>query len=140
MPDPLDAVRAEGRRLRECRMNASKAKGTAAETALVRWFIEHGHPHARRNPPAGARDIGDIGGITTAEGETVTVETKSWKDVAAALRQGIAELEVEKANAGTAHGVLVVKRRGVTDPGEWYAVRRVADDPEIGLFAQGDDR
>lgn len=113
-------------------MNASKAKGTAAETALVRWLVENGHPNARRNPPAGARDIGDIGGVTTKDGHTITVEAKSWKDVAAAMREGIAELDAEKRNAGTDHGVLVLKRRGVTDPGQWYAIRRVADDPEIG--------
>lgn len=113
-------------------MNASKAKGTAAETALVRWLVENGHPNARRNPPAGARDIGDIGGVTTKDGHTITVEVKSWNDVAAALREGLAELEAEKANAGTTAGVLVLKRRGVTDPGRWFAVREVRDDPEIG--------
>jgi hypothetical protein len=53
-------------------------------------------------------------------------------DVARAINEGIAELDVEKANAGTSHGVLVLKRRGISDPGNWIAVRRVCDDPEIG--------
>jgi hypothetical protein len=53
-------------------------------------------------------------------------------DVARAINEGITELEMEKFNAGTAHGVLVLKRRGISDPGNWIAVRRVCDDPEIG--------
>jgi hypothetical protein len=60
------------------------------------------------------------------------VEVKSMADVARAINEGITELEMEKANAGTSHGVLVLKRRGITDPGEWLAIRKVCDDPEIG--------
>jgi hypothetical protein len=62
----------------------------------------------------------------------VVVEVKSMADVARAINEGITELEMEKANAGTSHGVLVLKRRGITDPGEWLAIRKVCDDPEIG--------
>ena len=112
--------------------NPPKKRGTAAETALVRWLLDHGHPHARRNPPAGNRDIGDIGGITTTHGTPVVVEVKAYKDLARGINEGLAELEAEKANAGTDHGVLVVKRRGKGDPGEWIAVRMVRDDPELG--------
>lgn len=109
--------------------NQSKRKGTDAEVRLLAWLKENGYP-AVRNPPMGSKDVGDL--TVFIHKAEVAVEVKSYKDVATALRDGLAELEAEKANAGTSHGVLVVKRRGVTDPGEWYAVRRVADDPEIG--------
>jgi hypothetical protein len=115
-------------------VNRSKQKGTAAETALCRWLgIEADHV-VHRNPPSGNKDIGDltvfINPYTTAD--KVVVEVKNMADVARAINEGIAELDAEKANAGTSHGVLVVKRRGKGDPGEWLAIRRVCDDPEIG--------
>jgi Holliday junction resolvase len=111
-------------------MNRSKAKGTAAETALLRWLVDEGHA-AHRNPPAGSNDVGDL---TVRRGaQWITIEVKNRADIATAIRDGLNELDVEKANAGTDHGVLVVKPRGKGDPGAWYAVRRVADDPEIGL-------
>jgi Holliday junction resolvase len=111
--------------------NPSKQKGTAAETALLRWLLGHGR-EARRNPPSGNKDVGDLVAYSY-DGDTPTIiEVKNMADVARAINEGIAELEAEKTNAGTGHGVLVVKRRGKGDPGEWLAIRKVKDDPEIG--------
>lgn len=110
--------------------NPSKAKGTAAETALLRWLYDNGHPEAIRNPPAGVKDVGDL--LVYSRGHRVVIEVKSVKDVARGIREGLAELEAEKRNAQARHGVLVVKRHGTSDPGEWYAIRRVCDDPELG--------
>ena len=39
------------------------------------------------------------------------------------------ELDVERANGGTSRGVLIVRRPGWPDPGEWFAVQRVRDFP-----------
>lgn len=121
--------------------NPSKRKGTAAETALLAWLLGRG-ARARRNPPAGIKDVGDLGveipyflpDGSRASAELV-VEVKNCRDVATAINLGLAELDVEMANAGAAHGVLVVKRRGKSDPGEWLAVRRVRNDPELGVGA-----
>ena len=120
-------------------VNPSKQKGTAAETALVDWFRSHGHTGAHRNPPAGTNDVGDIGGVTTwcdiyGEAAYVVIEVKNRRDLATSIRDGLNELEAEKITAGTRHGVLVTKSRGVGlgRAGEWYAIRRVADDPQIG--------
>lgn len=44
-------------------MNTGKAKGTSAEMLAVEYLRERGFVQAHRNPPAGWRDIGDIGGI-----------------------------------------------------------------------------
>jgi hypothetical protein len=126
----------------------NKRRGTAAEVALRDWLVSHGHPETVRNPPAGSKDVGDLTCDTFEFGDDLcpdcgffgpedvdcVIEVKSFKDVAAALRQGVAELETEMGNAGTDHGVLVVKRRGVSDPGEWFAVRKVRNDPEIGAL------
>lgn len=121
-------------------MNPSKRKGTHAETALLRWLHDHGHGEAIRNPPAGSKDIGDlrtltecyVNGCCLEDDATVVVEVKNHANVATAINQGLAELDVEMVNAGTSHGVLVVKRRGKGDPGEWLAIRKVKNDPELG--------
>ena len=114
--------------------NPSKQKGTAAETALLRWLQTNGHPDAVRNPPAGVKDIGDLRCLSplVLGGGPVTIEVKHYGNVATAINSGLAELDAEMANAGTTHGVLVVRRNGKTDPGEWLAVRKVRNDPEIG--------
>ena len=116
--------------------NPSKARGTKAETDLLRWLHGNGHPEAVRNPPSGAKDVGDLSMYNAEEGSyNYVIEVKHYagERMSTALANGTAELEVEKANAGTSHGVLVVRRPGVTNPGAWYAVRLVKDDPEIGM-------
>lgn len=113
-------------------MNKPKRKGTAAETGLLRWFGSVGID-ARRNPPAGSKDIGDLT-VFDWDRDDICVEVKHYgaERMSTALANGVAELEAEKRNAGTERGVLVVRRPGKTDPGLWYAVRLVKDDPEIG--------
>ena len=119
-------------------MNPSKRKGTDAEVKLLAWLKDHDH-RARRNPPGGKYDVGDLavempyylpnGSRASAE---VVIEVKNHANLATAINDGLAELDAEMVNAGTDHGVLVCKRRGKGDPGEWLAIRKVRNDPEIG--------
>lgn len=122
--------------------NPSKQKGTAAETALRAWLWDNGHADAVRNPPGGAKDVGDLRCVVApvdhwAQAKPCVIEVKNVRNLAVAIREGLAELDAEMANAGAAHGVLVVKPHGVglTRAGDWYAIRRVANDPEIGVMA-----
>ena len=105
--------------------NPSKNKGDRAERELVAWLQSNGHPHAHRSRAGFSADVGDILGLPG-----LVVEVKSAKT----LRLGpwLDELDVEKRNAGVNDGVLVVRRPGWPDPGEWFAVRRVVD--EFSLF------
>lgn len=125
--------------------NPSKRKGTAAEVALLAWLREEGHPEAVRNPPAGTKDVGDLRVWIDGdepdfdEPEAVVIEVKSYANLANAINQGLAELDVEMVNAGASHGVLVCKRRGKGDPGDWIAVRKVRNDPEIGALPPGEE-
>jgi len=96
-------------------MSASKAKGTAAETAVTRWFQAHGWPHAERRALTGAYDMGDIN-LEPA----IVVEVKNQKAIA--LAEFLAETERERINANAEIGVCVIKKRGTTNPGEFYAV------------------
>ena len=96
-------------------------KGRAAEIAVARWLAEHGWPHAEPTRRSGwADDRGDIDGIPG-----VVVEVKNHKTFQ--IPAWLDELELEVENASAVTGVLVIKRRGSTNPEDWYAVTRLGD-------------
>lgn len=111
--------------------NPSRRKGSDAEIKLLAWIKDKALRKAVRNPPAGSKDIGDLT-VFDFDRDDIVIEVKNWENQTAAINAGLKELDVEKANAGSSRGVLVVKRTGKGDPGEWLAVRLVKDDPEIG--------
>ena len=95
-------------------MNRSKQKGTAAETAVAR-FLQKWWPSVERRTLTGSADKGDIAGLTG-----VVVEVKNQKTIN--LAAWCDELTAEMINANCPVGFLVVKRRGTTDPAQWYWV------------------
>ena len=96
--------------------NRNKAKGSAAERAVANWLADRDWPDAERRYDAGRHDDrGDIRGIP---GVTVEVKNHQRLDLAG----WVAELEQVMANAGHDLGFVVVKKRGTTDVGRWYAV------------------
>lgn len=101
--------------------NPSKNKGTAAETAVVRWARDHGYPHADRQPLRGNRDAGDIaltpGVIVEVKNRRLPTGIPTAVDLTEWMRQTESEREVARADVG----ILVVKRNGTTDPGRWFA-------------------
>lgn len=101
--------------------NPSKQKGTAAESAVVAWMRDHGAPAAERRALAGNRDLGDITGL----GPGICVEVKACRDMS--LAAWVDEVQVEAANADADVPVVIHKRRGRGDVGEWYFTMRVAD-------------
>ena len=87
---------------------------------------------------SGANDVGDISGVAVWCGihcidEPLTVEVKSYANLATGVRVGLDQLDAEMANAGTCHGVLVVKPKGkgLTSQGDWLAIRRVRNDSQL---------
>ena len=102
--------------------NTSKSKGTAAESALVRYMRANGYPGADRQPLRGNRDAGDI---LLCPG--IVIEVKAHKSAGtgqpghAQLAEWMAQAEAERVNAGAALCPLVVKRAGTADPGRWWA-------------------
>lgn len=110
-------------------MNRSKAKGTAAESAVARYFIKRGWPFCERRSLSGTQDKGDLAGVYGIAGAAV-VEVKSCKTLA--IPAWLREAAVEQANAGAALGVVISKPRGVGHDrvGEWHAhltVRQLCD-------------
>lgn len=96
-------------------MSKQRAKGTAAETAVVNYLKAHGFPHAERRALHGTADKGDITGCGP-----VVFEVKNHKQMD--LAGWVKELEAEMVNAGVDVGAVVSKKRGTTDPGEFYAI------------------
>lgn len=101
--------------------NPSKAKGTAGETACVRWLRLNGFPYADRQPLRGNRDAGDL-----VLGPGVVAEVKAYRlptgyPTALQLQLWLAQAAVEKDNAGAAYCPLIVKRPGTADVGRWFA-------------------
>jgi Holliday junction resolvase len=95
-------------------VSRSKRKGDAAERELAKQLSDLLGLNVRRKLGAGRLDDeGDLDGIPDC-----TAQAKNWRDVLAAIREGLKDIRVQQANANTTHGVLFVRRHG----GEWIAV------------------
>lgn len=103
-------------------MTKSRARGTAAESGVTRYFVENGFPHAERRRLRGARDWGDL-----VVDPMLVVEVKGGDAAKNASLNDIAawmlEAETERVNADADYGLLVVQRRGVSPAraGAWRA-------------------
>lgn len=92
--------------------NPSKAKGTRAETKVVRYLEAHGFT-ARRQALAGSDDQGDIEAYAPGSDIKLIIEVKTGKQTAAPNRTQIVEwCRQAKVEATNAEGfpVLVVVR------------------------------
>jgi hypothetical protein len=91
----------------------NRRKGNAAELAAAKHLAANGFPHAeRRGGGFGGSDIVGTPGITWEIKNQAGIRLGEWMDQANDAR----------VDAGDVHAVLVVKRRGTANPGEWFAV------------------
>jgi hypothetical protein len=96
--------------------SANARKGRRAEIAVAEFLATAGFPYAEPTRRSGwADDRGDIDGIP---GVVIEVKDHAKHDLSGWLK----ELANEIANAKADTGVLVVKRRGIGDAGQWYAI------------------
>jgi hypothetical protein len=98
-------------------VSASKDKGTAAETAVVRYLREQGATQAERRALSGSQDRGDIAGVPG-----VVIEVKNVSRDA--LPGWVDEAEIERTNDGALIGVVWHKRRGKRSPADWFVTMR----------------
>ena len=91
-----------------------KQKGDRAERAVVEFLNKHGLKAHRIR--AGSPD--DIGDIELHADLVIEVKDRGKVDLPAWLRT----LAVQKANKDAAFGVVIVKKRGSSDPLEWSFV------------------
>lgn len=105
--------------------NPQKAKGDRAEAALRDWLNANGYPTARRAKAGWDDDMGDIILERRTE-QFVEVKNRAQLSVNSWLDQ--MEAKVKAHPEIFTDGVLIVKRPGQGDPGEWWAIRRVRDE------------
>ena len=94
--------------------SAAKRKGSGAERDVVAWLKTNGYPYADRRLAGATLDKGDVSGIPG-----VTIEIKNHAKMDLAGRVGELETEMKNDNAWT--GVVIHKRKGKGDVGQWYA-------------------
>lgn len=115
-------------------MSKSRAKGTAAETALVAYLNTHGFPFAERRALHGTKDTGDIAGVP---GWVIEVKNCAQASVGAWL----AEATDEAVNAGVDLACVWHKRAGKGSPGDWWVTMHASVFAElVGCTPQVADR
>lgn len=91
------------------RASAKKA-GTAFETELAGYLTENLGMKVRRLPKSGAKDIGDLTGVTL-RGQNVVIEAKNpGAESTWAVSGWWSETEEETRNAHSEVGVLIIRR------------------------------
>ena len=94
--------------------SAAKRKGSQAERDVVAWLKANGYKYADRRLAGATLDKGDISGVP---GVTIEIKNHTKMDLAG----WTAELEVEMKNDNAWTGVVLHKRKGKGDVGQWYA-------------------
>lgn len=106
------------------RGRANGQRGKRAERDLVTWLRVHGWPGAERTVRTGYRTTGRTHGD---HGDIDGTPGLCWqiKDVAershSLIPQWTADTERQRIASGADIGILVIKRRGHADPGDWWA-------------------
>jgi Holliday junction resolvase len=100
-------------------LSAGKRRGTDAESAVVRFFREHGYPRAERRALAGNLDRGDI--VNGPPG--FAFEVKAARRLA--HQEWLREAEAERVNAGERFGAVIHKPVGVADAAGYHVVMRL---------------
>lgn len=98
------------------RASAKKA-GSAFERSVADYLAAEVDDRIDRRAKTGAQDRGDIGGLRTLLGDRIAVECKDYGGVYH-VSEWLREAETERGNDDAALGVVVAKRRGVTDPAQ----------------------
>lgn len=120
---------------------ANRRRGAQVERAVVTWLRDHGWPHAERAVRTGyttaSRTSTDPGDITGTPGIVWQVTDRGDIDQDSVLARRLAETEAQRVAAEDDLGVLVVKRRGVADPGRWWVWLPLV---ALECLRNGDDR
>jgi hypothetical protein len=96
-------------------LSAGKRKGTPFETGIVKVLNDNGYTNAERRALAGAKDKGDIAGISG-----VVIEAKNQNRIT--LAEWWTETEAEIKNANAEYGVCWFKRKGKSSPADGYVL------------------
>ena len=104
------------------------------ERLIADCLAHHLDDRIDRRVKTGAADKGDLGGIRTHTGARVVAEIKDYGG-RYLIGPWLAEAEQERINDDAAAGIVIAKRRGITDPLQQVAFMTVAD---LITLIQGD--
>lgn len=107
-------------------MSKQRSKGTGFETSVLPAFQKY-MPTAHR---LGAQGVNDRGDLWLPDPRYIP-EIKCFSSYAGKLAGWLAEAEVEAANAGKPHGIVVFKRGGTTDPLKQYCLTTLGSQLEL---------
>lgn len=106
---------------------SAKAAGTRHESSIANYLAEQlDDDRIERRAKTGAKDRGDIAGVRARGGGRVVIECK---DYGGQLKAGpwLGEAETERGNDDAIAGLVVAKRRGISDPGAQIVLMTVRD-------------
>jgi hypothetical protein len=102
-----------------------KQIGTDTETRTQRYLLRF-FPRVCRLAPAGAQDLGDLGGVPM-----LTIQVKGGKVLK--LAEWVDQAGDQSDRAHTPYFVVIHRRLRKGDPGQWYATLPV--ETFAGLYA-----
>ena len=105
---------------------SAKAAGARMERIVADCLSHHVDDRIDRRVKTGAADKGDIGGLRTRDGRRVVVEVK---DHGGKYQVGpwLDEAEQERINDTAEVGLVIAKRRGISDPLQQAVFMQVSD-------------
>lgn len=105
---------------------SAKAAGARFERVIADCLAEHVDDRVDRRVKGGAIDKGDVGGVRTHTGKRVVIEVK---DHSGKYQVGpwLGEAETERINDNAEVGLVIAKRRGISDPLQQAVFMTVAD-------------
>lgn len=106
--------------------SSARAAGARFERGIADWLKANVSEWIDRRVKTGARDCGDLANVRTQGGRRITVEAKDYGG-RFLVSEWLAEVEAERVNDHAVAGLVVAKRRGVSDPGAQVVFMTVRD-------------
>ena len=105
---------------------SAKAAGARFERDVADYLAAHVDDRIDRRVKTGSADKGDLGGLRTEFGQRVVAELK---DYGGQVKVGpwLDEAETERINDDAEVGLVIAKRRGISDPLQQAVIMSVAD-------------
>lgn len=107
------------------RTSARKA-GTRFERIISDFLAQTIDPRIDRQVKTGAKDKGDIAGLTDTHGRPIAIECKDYGGRLLPT-DWVRQAHTEAHNAGAHVGIVIAKRRGTTDPARQWILMEVGD-------------
>lgn len=105
---------------------SAKAAGARFESAVAAWLAANVSQYIVRRVKTGAKDCGDLANLRTPGGRHIVAELKDYGG-AYHVGEWLREAETERVNDGALVGLVIAKRRGVSDPGSQICLMTVRD-------------